>query len=505
MKKKLSINSNPLLRAYSYHAFLHAITSASGRVSNENESVSKIEIKDYNKSQWNIYNEELTYKNDNDYFDFFCNKWNQKMNITFIRDCLIEDTIEITIFNQLYANAYSNIKLFITNTSKDDFANSNDLNTIFYDNIVGLYSEDGVSFYKQNCYINPLISNYTFPVKMKMEKKDKKLRISYSDSNHQECFKDYELSDNYKHIGFSISLGDNKYYDWIFSNYINCYLDLKSDIIADFLGFPKKNYAFHSNNYFLYLTCIKESELDVKHTSIVDYIKEQINLNKYVEFQVNDNINYNIDDRKGVVFHQNLFYGYDDNQKSFYNLYYRRGNIYEGKFPYEAFSLIRNQMNLQRKIYSFNYSQNTEGLNLDINYLKRQYQEFISGENISNYEYRLENDNALYGISVFDFFKKEKNFNLLAKDIRISHFMYERSIINQNRIEYLLYKKCITNNDYLYLSEIIKTLSKKYLLIRNLLLKEKLSKKDYSESVISLLNDCYDLEFLFSKKIISIL
>lgn len=44
MKKILSVESNPIFRVYSHHAYMHAIAGARTRVAKENDTVAEVQV-----------------------------------------------------------------------------------------------------------------------------------------------------------------------------------------------------------------------------------------------------------------------------------------------------------------------------------------------------------------------------------------------------------------------------------------------------------------------------
>ena len=499
MIKTLPINPNPYFRVYSHHAYMHAIATAENRVVLENGLIADVEITDLKKYNWAIYKENINFKNEEQNLLFYCDKWNQKMNCLFVRDSSDKDEIEITINKQLYTGAYSNIKVFFCDD--EDFENSEDLNSIDYGASSGIFAESGIFFCYHNQVHKKLLRNYEFPVKITLIRDGNTILVLYKNNNQKvEQFR-YRFEDTFTKIGFSISLGDNKYYEWLFSNYINTYLDISSAIKIDFTGLPQKNYSFHNNNFLMYSQCEKETTIIKQNKTVLEYIKSQLLSNKYVEYEVNDNFNLKRDDSRGTIFHHDLFYGFDDEKEIFYTLYYYHGKIYKGNFPFYALLSERNNNHEQRNIYSFSYSQDSEGYFLDKDYLKLQLKDFLVSQNIVHYDNRLHSAKALFGMACYDYFLDEKNIQLLLSDIRISHFFYERCYVNKDRLDYLKSKKVLSDEVYTFLQKKMELLLKQYLLVRNLILKHNARGKVDLSKILLILSDCRGIELLYAQKL----
>lgn len=322
MKKILPINPNPYIRTYTHHGYHHAIISTSDKVSTGSHKVAEVEAKNFNNYTWNIQNEDLQYVMGlNNKFTFYSNKWDTNMNIAFWRPCNASDEIEITIYQQTYSNVWASIGIFLTDKDRDIMTDKDSSYIIQ----CGNFSKDGL-YYRINTEPHTtILSSPTLPLNIKLIKKGNNISIQYYDNNIRK--KEVTIIDTteqaLERIGFAINLGCNSYYEWLFSNYINFYVNRTVSMPIDYLCNLHKNWALHTNDYFLDFNTETESEINSLGFSLIEYIKQMINLNRYVEILINDNIHTGTSDVTGPYFHQNLIFGYDDILQQFHLLYYK--------------------------------------------------------------------------------------------------------------------------------------------------------------------------------------
>lgn len=67
----------------------------------------------------------------------------------------------------------------------------------------------------------------------------------------------------------------------------------------------------------------------------------------------------------------------------------------------------------------------------------------------------------------------EKGINVIKRDIRISHLLYERAVCNKERIEYLVEKGLLQKDNVEFLCDIINDECIQTLALRNYILKKR--------------------------------
>ncbi len=501
MKKVLPVNTNPYIRTYSYHGFQHAVISAADKVSlHMGDEVACIQVKNFNQYTWQTEGENLKYQVDSDnIFKFVSNKWNINMNVTFWRDCDACDAIDLTVYNQLYSNVWAPIALFLTSDVKNG-ANAIDPSI---EAEVGNFSKDGLYYRIRSLPHVKILQEPLMPLRISIIKTDKNVLIRYSENNQDT--KEIVIIDNVSdyvlnRIGFRVTLDCNSYYEWLFSNYINLYFNPSNKALPiDYLCNLHKNWDLHTNDYFIDYFSENENAINTLGFSLIDYIKKMIDLGRYVETLMNDNIHFGIGDESGPFFHQNLVYGYDDSAEELYLLYYKRGKICSGKMKYSDFISSRNHIP-DRKICIYKYNPGYELYTLDTRHILQLFQEYINSQNISYYEPQYD-ETYSFGIGAFQkLLSYEKE--ILILDIRICYLIYEHCVCNRDRAEYLYCKNLLNQEQYDYLNQITREECDLASIMTTRALKQNVEQDGDLRKIKEYLQKIIDLETKYAVKII---
>lgn len=437
---------------------------------NVNDEIACVYIKDYNLYTWRIDNEEINYQiQPNNILKFYGNKWNTNMNVAFSRICNTYDEIDVCIQKQLNTNVWASVVVFLTDGHRKCMTNNN----ISYEIQIGNYSKEGLYYQTESMSHIVLVSNPSLPLKMHLVRSGDEVKLIYNDANQiiQEIvFHNDELKFSFERIGFAVNMGCNAYYEWLFSNFINISVNLESILPIDFLWNTHKNWNPHTNDYFIDYNMEIERHIHTLGFSVLEYIKRMVDLNRYVEMDINDNMHFNISDDNGQFFHQNLIYGYDDLEENLYMLYYEKGKVRDTTMSYMDFLSERNTLP-DRKIYVYKYDPGYEMYQLTPKFILQIFKEFRYSQNISYHEPKY--DHAFcFGVKALTSLLSDDGFAKLISDIRISHLLYEHSICNRDRFEYLFYKKMIDANFYQSIRNVANIGCNTSLILRNLILKK---------------------------------
>lgn len=474
MKKILPINPNPYIRTYTHHGYHNAIISSPDKVSVGSHKVAQVKVSNYNNYTWNVQNDDLQYKVDNDNnFIFFSNKWDINMNAAFWRPCNNFDEIEISIHHQMNTNVWASITVFLTDNSRDVMTNIDSSYVIQ----CGNFSKDGL-YYRVNADPHvKILSTPSLPLNIRLLKMGERIAVQYYNSKMTkkeiliiDAITQYPL----KRIGFAVDLGCNNYYEWLFSNYINFYVNTNHSMPIDYLCNVHKDWTLHTNNYFLDFITETEDEINSLGFSLLEYIKKMINLNRYIEILVNDNLHLGGTDSNGAHFHQNLIYGYDDELQQFHLLYYKNGIIKSTAMTYKDFLSERNYI-ADRKIYIIKYNPGYEAFKLDPKHVLQLLQEYRDSNNISHYE-PLYTSQYHFGISGLQYLIEHDTDSILIKDVRIGYMIYEHSICTRDRIEYFFYKNILSGDEYVQLYNMALEECELTSITKNLIIKQHLQK-----------------------------
>lgn len=512
MDKILPINDEPYIRTYTHHGFLHAIISSKDKVEqDENQAVVSVHVKDFGASDWKIQNDNLKYQiHENDRIHFYANRWNLGMNAAFWRECNPVDEIELTIHQQYYSGPWASINVFITDENQTDM-----IDRFRYCVQLGNYSKNGI--YIMSKWIKPVeelspnianedVSYYIpqLPLHLKLSKVDCKVYMEYTDNagfHDKFIVAQEEQNITLGRIGFEICLGNNSYYEWTFANYVQ--LHYSEEVLPlDYMVNVQKNWKVYSCDYFFDYMKLTEKEITSEGLSTLDFIKKQINLNRYVLMNINDNIHFGITDKNGAYFHENLIYGYSDSDEILYTLSVSYGKIKATTLTYSEYESERNQKS-GRFLYLLNYNPAYEGCPLSKNHLLQLYKEYRDGINISNYEPRKEQD--MFGIHCIEYLTSQEGLKKLMNDSRISYLLLEHTKCNIDRLQYIFHKSFINEDQCNQMTQILENESHSLEIILKLALKVKYGGTAIEKDIQENIEDVYHYEREFITLIIKAL
>ena len=310
MKRILPINDKPVIKTYTHHGFFHAIASSEDKVlQNKDTPVVELRIKDFDPCQWNHRVDNLKVECSEHGVKCFADSWNIDMNCAFWRKCRENDDVEICIEKQIYSNAFSSVSVSLVPLDAD-LMNWQSMKVR-----AGYFSRDGI-FYALNAEAHHVVreEGINVPIRLKRESKDVYLILGNSD----DCEK-IQLSDSFDlpecQIVIWVNCANNNYYEWMYSQYINVFSNIDAYIALDYLGNAQKDWNSHTEDFFFDYYFELPTDIEKLGFSEIEYIKKMIDLNRYVEVENNDMINMKLPDDPAPYFHQDLIYGYDDDQK----------------------------------------------------------------------------------------------------------------------------------------------------------------------------------------------
>lgn len=457
MKKTLGINSDVFLRVLAFHGYRYAIATSKEKFEpDENVEIARVSVANFSKYRWEVQNDQLSYEVNENQLRFYSNEWNKGMNLAMWRECEEQDEIEIQIEKQIYSSARSNITIFITEASQEDMLD-------YESNGISLVNYKGAGIYRRiRMQEEILCRDVGQTVTMKIVKNDKKIHIEYERlDGSKECVPLLQLADDFDiplRIGFVIHMGNNIYYEWLLGNYINLYGDHTNYyyVKADFLCNQHRNYSLYTYDCVFEYQRVTEKEIDTLGIEFNHYVKRQIDLGRYVEVIVNDKIHKGITDENQKDNHQDLIYGYDDEQKVYELLYYDLGRIRKATLSYELFEFARRKT-LDNKISVISYSPREEGYAFDLDSVLRQYKEYRDGTNTLFYEPNL-SQRCYFGMKYLDFLCTKEGIKEYVSDIRISYLFIEHAKLSMQRMKYLYDNQFLEEAIY---QELIRLLNEK--------------------------------------------
>lgn len=507
MVKMLPVNEEPNFRTYTQHGFFHSVISSKDKVNqNIEETVAEVSVKGYSLQKWNVQNSQMKYEIDEqNNLKAYTNQWNLGMDLVFWRDCQQNEEIEIVIYKQLYSNVRSSITLFITDPNQEDMT---DLEK--YDIKLGNSSRDGI-YYSTGKVVETeknINRSPVKPLKLKLIKEGIKIFIEYYDSelqNKKVQIKELEKDCEACRIGFAINLGNSSYYEWMFSNYIQIYSNAVKPMPIEFMWNIHQNWHSYTTNYFMEYRIVAEKEVQESKYSVIEFIEREIDLNRYVELLVNDNLHYEGRENDEPYYHQDLIYGYDSEKERFYMLCYEAGVPKTETMSYSAF-LSQSNFLEDRIFYIMYYNPGIEKYVLSRSHILQLFKEYRDCINISYYESEFENvDGYKIGMDCLRYFCTPKGMEQLLGDVRISHLFYERSLCNESRIQYMIAKGMLREEECTEILAIIKEQIKNVDIVRRLAIKDLVGAKITIENLEKRMQRILELEVKFTNLFIQVL
>lgn len=493
-QKYLPITENVRFRTYTYYSYFDAIVSNTVRTG---EVAATVLVKGYDEKLWKKEEKRLHISSlEQEKLIFTAEKFNFSMEALVYRPFLLYDEQVIEIEYQQYSQPWGSIGLFISDTPSFDASE--------YAYHIGRFCMGDI-FYKYK----GKQSNYGCLGKKKsiiQIKRDKRTVFFYvynENVGEMELLQKSECEEKDLYIGVQVSLYDNNYFDWMFGNFFQIKANTKADDV--FLEFDcafKRDWKYFTTNYFIDYNTSSISLLKKLSINICDYIKENINEEKYIEMDID---HYDIEGtkmyQKSHLKHTCLFFGYSDVSESFYLICVDdNGLIRKGRLSYrcllEQYKMdeCRETSANENMIISESYLPEKVNYSITKNDIVRYAKFFLQGESLSGGGGVLPIDNNyIYGIEIYDYFRER--IDIVLKDIRVSHLLVEHKQCMVERIEYMTLKEMINESSAIQLTSLAERLLEKTKLLRNNILKNQVSCSAEFRSVVDrYLADIRDLE-----------
>ena len=282
-----------------------------------------------------------------------------------------------------------------------------------------------------------------------------------------------ELNQGNWKIGVQIRQNDSVYPHWFFRNFLQISCDLNSvNRPLDFMFGIEKDWHFYWVNQFLETSKIPFSF--VKSYGMMKFIRNSIDEGKYIELRLDQ---YYISDREEYrhrhFMHQNLIYGYDDSLKILYLLGYNSvGKMSKTTISYADVKYQFNKRGCVSNVYLIEYKPEAYGVTYQPEYIRRMLIQYLESYNSSlDFGHIIEARNRVFGFACYAELMSEKGLNLILKDRRVLHLLYEHKFVMEQRLEYLAYfenhnakiRKCFEDyNDIVGSALNIRNLALKY-------------------------------------------
>ncbi len=502
--KKLPININPYIRAYTEYAYVDMIMN--NEETNGRELVRGCVSEKFDNN-WIISSEEAQIFIDENRFSVE-EDYKAFPRVKHIyRKLKRNDEIVLKIEYQQYTNKWDSVGLFLDHfpVNLDDY----------FMNQAVLGSYCGSIFMSIIRGVQRLIletyEKKQYPIWLKIVVRDSTFELYYGIRENQwimierrEQFIDWDEKEYF--VGIFVSLSDRQYYKWIFNNFINLRLDLTDTSTLNYCGFVKRDCKNYTINPIVRFSTEKLSVIEKYKIDIWDFIVGNIDDERYIEFWLNEKYvpglkAYNSND----YVHESLVYGYDDSTKTIFMVSILNGkptNISINLFDFKE-ALMFSNPRLACRCYLFERQPSNAPYELDIDSIVNQLKEYCAGVNPTiQYKRLITEEQGVFGVACYDLLIDDiEARNRLLYDVRISYVLSEHKKCMKDRIDYLINRGYLDKKRNSDIEKMIQDIYNKAISILQLVLKyQEVNKESIKTKIFILLKEiqaeeikCYQL------------
>lgn len=436
--KVLPINVNPYIRAFTEYAYVDAIISSDFR--NE-KTMLRAELSEKITDDWIIDAQQATITIDGASFAMEENYLSVPHTKHIYRTLKANDELVIRIDHQQYTNLWDAVGLFAEQRVREIDGVKRHM-AMFESNCGSHFSfyhyEDDESFF----FLKEDKKDY--PVYVRLNAEETGFSFSYSlDGTEWIQTKKYDCElkghENEYCVGVYIALSERQYYKWIFNNFINYRLDLNNGSALNYTNFIKRDCKSYTINPIVRISTEKLSVLEKCNVDILDFVKANIDENRYLEFWLNEG---HIPELEIERIHESLIYGYDEEKKLLNVMSIKMGKPYVYQLHMRDFveALKDSDKRLAGYCYVFEHKTSDAPYELDIDGIVTQLREYCEGYNCTlSYKRLIAPEPGVYGIACYDSLLKESAAReLFLSDFRIAYLLHEHKKCMKDRVEYLI-------------------------------------------------------------------
>lgn len=476
---------NPFIKLLPQYAFVDTIIN---NVDTNQETVCELEIKNINPKDWDFMIKNGSIKIEDNIISVSRKSYGTRPLGGWYKYIESQKEIVFNVKYMQYVNRWDSIIMFFNKHKSftlDENANWDFKLSIFCCGNLRIDADDKMVYYRENKENKNIEGWY----KVKFCNSDIEIYES-SDGIKWEllytCENRWYINEDKVVGGFYIHLYDNQYYKWLCNNFIQMRYR-KGD--TDRIGYPGlmnrdwRNYSIHPLVRFGY----EKREIVLKY-GMWDYIKNNIDSNRYLEIWLNE---YYIEGlmayNKRTYFHESLIYGYNEEKMSIQMLSIYNGKIKALDVPIESIVYAWSEpVSLCTVIRSLEYSPDEIGYELDIKHICKELQNYLLGKNSTeDYMYIAQKEEGAFGIEVYDDILKtdvgQKDF---LSDVRIAYMIKEHKECMKLRIDYLYEKEIMSLSEHFKIDKSMQNILKMSEVILMLVMKNIISKKEQLQNII---------------------
>ena len=459
----LPVNPNPILSSFSYYAFLQSIISAEERVGNV---FARFRIIGSPYSDWSIGG-NVAKVNENVFCGETQDEFRRDCNGYIIREMRESDFIDIQVDFQQYTNPWAAVNVFVSDDPDHVL-----LGDEAYLYRFGHFAYTGVVLYQSGKKITVPAERYDEPYRLVIKREGSSLELysGVAEIKRKAVCEVYFYAKPL-YLGVQVKHGQNSYYPWLFSNFIQLGCDVDNpDRRLDHVFGISKHWENSDITYFLDKNRFTGEE--IAYLGGIKYLLYCLHQGKYIETKIDQ---YYIKEREEFWnthhYHQNLIYGADEKKKICFLLGYdRRGKVQEMEISFSDL-----EKSLKRRgdiIYkTIQYEQDGHFYHFSPDYFREMLYEYLHSVDSCFYYRNIETrDPRRYGLSIYEELKSEKGVQILIADRRVAHVLWEHKQIMCERIRFLISEKYLPDgSENLY--EVMQEIQSMVFDLKNILLK----------------------------------
>lgn len=430
----LPINKNPTVRSFAYHIFTDMVCNNAYTNSAE---IARLGVPDENVYDWSVFADKTVYEITNSEVRVFSGSNEIKNCFRIYRRLKKTDELIVKIKKHLYTNPWSNISIFIARKKQlpqsDDF--EKDQLCATFTRAIGY----GYFVHREHVFsqlVRTRIMRFPYYLKMKLD--NSIVSFSYNDAGvwKEVGRMEYIYSED-DCVGIDLNIADNQYLNWLYTNFINLQGNLNDEVRLDWINTAKRNYRFYSVNPIL--TFGYEELAATNVDGLFSQICRYLDAGRYVEIYLNEKyipgaVNY----QKKDHIHENLCYGYDENNRVVYlvNIAVGKPNFIRSSIDDFENGFLFNGGN--RFVHTLNFNPDEEYYRLNIQYMVSNLEKYLNGTNISeSFGFCSATENKTYGMALYDMLMTDDGVFKLAGDERMAYLLFEHKKIMRDRVRFL--------------------------------------------------------------------
>lgn len=496
MVVSLGIDNNPLVKTYSYHAFLNSIINS--------REVLNVNVADRKEYHYETVSYDTKIKCRGNLFSV-CDDINTKNREGFIyRECNLKDELIVRINHMDMTGEHPILNLIISDGNPDDcIANDKSMYRM------GIHRY-GIMISYGNKIVEELSINHSNISWFRISYKRGQVTSSYS-SDGKVWYKVCTVEDvcvngknnlkigmNYNNLGSHSK--DEEYFCWMYMNYFQLRYDRDESVSIplDYYMETVKNFRYEAIFAYHYIDVdyLSMAEVSGLFNSVDEFIKYSIDNRYYVELCFDE---FDIPKRSAYrqyhFYHHNLIYGYDDKKKVYMTVGYADKPVYS-ELAYDIIEKAR--IDVEADIIRIRHNKDKSRFQFDSNKFKRIIEEYIEG--IAS------NERYVYGLKVLEeLIHTERGRKVLICDIRVSYLIYEHCCVMRDRLVFMIARgelKSIT-----YTQELVSECENMTKIARsvNLMVYKNAGDVEGVDHIVNELTKLYELEVKFYNRLIVIL